>query len=101
ASDPKIVFHLGALTPVRLSFEDPYPYVTTNFEGTVNLVHAIMKESPNSRLIIASTAEVYGWQPGNRPIAEDVPLNPASPYAVTKVAADQYVQMAAKVYHLK
>jgi UDP-glucose 4-epimerase len=101
ASDPQIVFHLGALTPVRLSFDDPYPYITTNFEGTVNLVHAIVKETPNTRLIIASTAEVYGWQPSDRPIREDASLNPASPYAVTKVAADEYVQMANKVYHLK
>src|SRR5881397_639567 len=100
ASDPNVVFHLGALTPVRLSFDDPYPYITANFDGTVNLVHAILGESPNSRLIVASTAEVYGWQGGDRPIREDALLSPASPYAVTKVAADQYVQMASKVYHL-
>jgi len=101
ASEPEIIFHLGALTPVRLSFDDPYPYIATNFEGTVNLVHAILREAPNSRLIAASTAEVYGWQDGNRPIGEDAILNPASPYAVTKSAADQYVQMADRVYHLR
>ena len=101
ASEPEIIFHLGALTPVRLSFDDPYPYIATNFEGTVNLVHAILREAPNARLIAASTAEVYGWQDGNRPIREDAILNPASPYAVTKSAADQYVQMANRVYHLK
>src|SRR2546421_11954700 len=83
-SNPAIVFHLGALTPVRLSFDDPYPYITTNFDGTVNLVHAILKENPKTRLIAASTAEVYGWQDGKRPIREDDRLNPASPYAVTK-----------------
>src|SRR2546428_12689117 len=100
-SNPAIVFHLGALTPVRLSFDDPYPYITTNFDGTVNLVHAILKENPKTRLIAASTAEVYGWQDGKRPIREDDRLNPASPYAVTKSAADEYVQMANRVYHLK
>jgi UDP-glucose 4-epimerase len=100
ASEPEVIFHLGALTPVRLSFDDPYPYIATNFEGTVNLVHAILREAPNARLIAASTAEVYGWQGGNRPIREDAILNPASPYAVTKSAADQYVQMANRVYHL-
>ena len=98
ASEPEIIFHLGALTPVRLSFDDPYPYIATNFEGTVNLVHAILREA---MLIAASTAEVYGWQEGNRPIREEAILNPASPYAVTKSAADQYVQMADRVYHLK
>ncbi len=101
ASEPEIIFHLGALTPVRLSFDDPYPYIATNFEGTVNLVHAILKDAPNARLIAASTAEVYGWQDDDHPIKEDAILNPASPYAVTKSAADQYVQMANRVYHLK
>jgi len=100
-SEPEIIFHLGALTPVRLSFDDPYPYIATNFEGTVNLVHAILADAPNARLIAASTAEVYGWQENNKPIREDAILNPASPYAVTKSAADQYVQMANRVYHLK
>ncbi len=100
-SNPSIIFHLGALTPVRLSFDDPYPYITTNFDGTVNLVHAVLKESPKTRLIAASTAEVYGWQESSKPIREDVKLNPASPYAVTKAAADEYVQMANKVYHLR
>jgi nucleoside-diphosphate-sugar epimerase len=100
-SDPSIVFHLGALTPVRLSFDDPYPYIGINFDGTVNLVHSIIRQSPNTRLIAASTAEVYGWQPGDRPITENALLNPASPYAVTKAAADQYVQMANRIYHLR
>ena len=101
AAEPNVVFHLGALTPVRLSFDDPYPYVSTNFEGTLNLVHAILKDAPNARLIAASTAEVYGWQEGNKPIRENAVLNPASPYAVTKAAADEYVQMANRVYHLQ
>lgn len=101
ASKPEVIFHLGALTPVRLSFDDPYPYIATNFEGTVNLVHAILAEAPNARLIAASTAEVYGWQDTDKPIGENASLNPASPYAVTKSAADQYIQMANRVYHLK
>ncbi len=101
ASRPDIVFHLGALTPVRLSFDDPYPYISVNFDGTVNLVHSILKEAPNARLIAASTAEVYGWQKGERRIPESAVLNPASPYAVAKAAADQYVQMANRVYHLR
>ena len=100
-SKPGVVFHLGALTPVRLSFEDPYPYISTNFDGTVNLVHAMLKESPQARLVAASTAEVYGWQPDTAPILEDARLNPASPYAVSKAAADEYIQMASRIYHLK
>jgi len=101
ATQPQFVLHLGALTPVRLSFENPFPYLSTNLEGTVNVVHAILEKAPKARLIYASTAEVYGWQETQEPIKESAPLNPASPYAVSKEAADQYVRMAMKVYNLK
>src|SRR5919108_1997100 len=100
-SKPDVVFHLGAQTPVRLSFDDPYPYINVNFDGTVNLVHALLDQAPSARLFAASTAEVYGWQPNDTPISENALLHPASPYAVTKAAADQYVQMAYRIYHLK
>ena len=100
STSPRAVIHLGALTPVRYSFEDPFPYAKINFEGTMNVAHAILEVSPNTRLVAASTAEVYGWQP-HQPLLEDAKLNPSSPYAVSKTAADQYLRMAMKVYQLK
>jgi nucleoside-diphosphate-sugar epimerase len=100
SSSPEAVVHLGALTPVRYSFEDPFPYSKINFEGTMNVVHSILEDSPNTHLVAASTAEVYGWQK-HEPIREEAPLNPSSPYAVSKVAADKYIQMAMKVYGLR
>lgn len=101
ATQPQFVLHLGALTPVRSSFENPFPYISTNFEGTVNIVHAILEKAPKTRLIYASTAEVYGWQEKQEPVKETAPLNPASPYAVSKEAAEQYVRMAMKIYGLR
>jgi nucleoside-diphosphate-sugar epimerase len=97
---PEAVIHLAALTPVRHSFEDPFPYVRANYEGTMNFAHAVLETSPQTRMIAASTAEVYGWQP-NSPTLEDSRLSPASPYAVSKAACDNYLQMAMKVYGLK
>jgi nucleoside-diphosphate-sugar epimerase len=97
---PEAVVHLGAFTPVRHSFEDPFPYARINFEGTMNVAHAILEVSPRTRMISASTAEVYGWQPP-APTPETASLNPSSPYAVSKVAADTYLQMASKVYGLR
>jgi len=99
-SNPQFILHLGALTPVRLSYEDPFPFLRTNFLGTCNLVHAILDRAPRARLIAGSTAEVYGWQ-GSKPLKEDTRLRPSSPYAVSKAAADEYIQMAMKVYGLK
>jgi nucleoside-diphosphate-sugar epimerase len=102
SANPDYVCHLGALTPVRYSFEHPFENEETNYKGTMNIVHALLETSDfkSRRLLCASTAEVYGWQQKNVPFTEDLPLNPASPYAVSKAAADMYVRMAGEVYGL-
>jgi len=100
-AQPQFILHIGALTPVRLSFEDPFPYISTNFDGTINIIHAMLEKCPKANLIYASTAEVYGWQKRVKPTKETAALNPASPYAVSKQAADQYVRMAMRIYNLK
>lgn len=97
---PEMVIHLAALTPVRLSFENPFPCAEVNFKGTVNVTQAILDYNPKIRLICASTMEVYGWQSKRKPFVESQNLNPASPYAVSKAAADLYLQMMRRVYNL-
>ena len=97
---PQVVVHLAALTPVRLSFDDPLPYLRVNTIGTCNLVHALLERAPHTKLIVASSAEVYGWKP-SEPINELARLCPSSPYGVSKAAADEYVQMAIRVYGLR
>jgi len=101
-ANPDYILHLAALTPVRLSFERPFDYEKVNYLGTMNVVHAIMElpDYKKRKLIAASTAEVYGLQTDKKPLTEDTPLEPNSPYAVSKVAADNYLQMAARVYNL-
>jgi len=100
-SNPDIVFHLGALSPVRYSFEHPFQYQDVNFVGTMNIAHSLMElsDSKKRRLLTASTAEVYGIQ-AERPFREDMPLEPSSPYAVSKAAMDMYLRMAARVFGL-
>jgi GDP-4-dehydro-6-deoxy-D-mannose reductase len=99
--DPDIIFHLAALSPVRYSFEHPFKYQETNLIGTINLVHSIleMPDFKRHRLIAASTAEVYGIQE-RKPFKETLPLNPTSPYAVSKAAMDMYLRMASLAYSL-
>lgn len=100
-SDPEFILHLGAVTPVRLSFDDPFSCIDVNLRGTANLVDAALGRAPNlRRFILASTMEVYGWQEKEEPFGEDLPLNPASPYAVSKAAADMYVRMIGRVVDL-
>ena len=98
--EPEVVFHLASLSPVRMSFEHPLEFQDTNFIGTVNIAESLndLYGPDKTRLIAASTAEVYGIQPENKPFTEDLKLEPSSPYAVSKGALDMYLRMLNKVY---
>lgn len=99
--NPDVVFHLAALTPVRDSFERPFEYQQANLLGTMNVAHAMLElPDPQTRkLVAASTAEVYGLQE-KKPLKETLALKPTSPYAVSKAAADLYLQMMFHTYDL-
>jgi len=98
--EPDVVFHLAALSPVRLSFEHPLEVQESNIIGTVHVAEAIrdLYGPEKVRLVAASTAEVYGIQPENKPFTEDLSLEPSSPYAVSKAHLDMYLRMLNKVY---
>jgi dTDP-glucose 4,6-dehydratase len=81
------VFHLGALIPIPYSYRHPREFVTANVEGTLNVLEAARREEP-ARIVHTSTSEVYGTAQ-RVPIDEEHPLRPQSPYAASKVGADQ------------
>jgi len=97
---PDYILHLGAYTPVRFSFEQPIEYQQANYMATINIVHAALEINNLKKFIFASTMETYGWQKKREPFTEDMPLHPGSPYAVSKVAAEKYIQMAGIAYKL-
>ncbi len=84
-----VVFHLAAVTFVPESIQDPRRAMRVNVEGTMNLVQACRARLPESRFLFVSTSEVYG-PPVDLPIREEHPLNPKTPYAISKAAADSY-----------
>lgn len=81
------VLHLAALIGIPYSYLAPESYVDTNVTGTLNVVQAAT-DLGVSRVVHTSTSEVYGTAQ-YVPIDEKHPLNPQSPYAATKVGADQ------------
>jgi dTDP-glucose 4,6-dehydratase len=83
----EVVFHLGALIPIPYSYRHPREFVTANVEGTLNVLEAARREEP-ARILHTSTSEVYGTAQ-TVPIDEEHPLHPQSPYAASKVGADQ------------
>lgn len=81
------ICHLAALIGIPYSYQSPDSYVDTNIKGTLNLLQAA-KTCDIQRFIQTSTSEVYG-SAQTVPISENHPLNAQSPYAATKIAADQ------------
>jgi dTDP-glucose 4,6-dehydratase len=82
-----LVFHLGALIPIPYSYRHPREFVSTNVEGTLNVLEAA-RRGEHARIVHTSTSEVYGTAQ-TVPIDEEHRLHPQSPYAASKVAADQ------------
>lgn len=83
----RIVMHLAALVGIPFSYHAPDAYVETNVRGTLNVLQAA-RDLDVDRVIATSTSEVYG-SARFVPITEDHALNAQSPYAATKIAADQ------------
>lgn len=85
----EIIFHLAALIGIPYSYISPLAYIKTNVEGTYNILQAAREEGVQ-RVVHTSTSEVYGTA-RYVPINEEHPLQAQSPYAATKIAADQLV----------
>jgi NAD dependent epimerase/dehydratase len=83
----EVVFHLAALIAIPYSYVAPASFVDTNVHGTLNILEAARRAGVR-RVVQTSTSEVYGT-PAELPIRETHPLNAQSPYAASKVAADQ------------
>ncbi len=81
------VLHLAALVGIPYSYVAPESYLDTNIQGTLNVLQAVRSHG-TAQLVCTSTSEVYGTAQFV-PITEDHPLNAQSPYAATKIAADQ------------
>lgn len=92
------IVHLAALGGVRPSIERPLDYLETNLRATLRLLeHARQHGTP--RFIFASSSSVYGPTDG-KPSAEDDPLSPCSPYALTKQQGEQWGRLHAQLHGL-
>lgn len=86
---PDVIFHLASNANVRASFDYPHAVLSNNILGTSNLFEAVRLAELDPVIQHCSTSEVYGQvDPKNVPITEDCPIQPSSPYAVSKVAQD-------------
>jgi GDP-4-dehydro-6-deoxy-D-mannose reductase len=86
---PDRIYHLAAQSYPSESWDAPIATMRTNVEGTLNLLEAARQHCPSARIHIAGSSAEYGWvAPEETPIPETRALRPASPYGVSKVAAE-------------
>ena len=92
------VLNLAARAGVRYSVENPHVYLSTNAEGTLNLLEC-MRENGCKKFVLASTSSLYA---GNKmPFTEDLAVNePLSPYAASKKAGELMAYSYHKLYEM-
>lgn len=81
------IFNLAALIGIPYSYTAMNSYVSTNINGTQNLLNIFFKNKKLQKIILTSTSEVYG-SALYTPINENHPLQPQSPYSASKISSD-------------
>lgn len=92
----EVVYHLAALIAIPYSYIAPHSFFTTNTLGTVHLLQAA-RDASVGRVVHVSTSECYGTAQ-TVPISEDHPLVAQSPYAASKIGADQAAGSFARAF---
>ncbi len=96
--DINVIYHQAAFTSVPQSILMPHSCNDININGTLNILNAA-RINDIDKIIFASSSSVYGDEP-SLPKKEDMKKNPKSPYAVSKLAGEGYVQVYNKIYGL-
>lgn len=97
---PEACIHLSALAFVPEGWTNTENLFSVNVIGTIHLLEACQKHAPSARVLVISSAEVYGRKSVQRPLSENDPLCPANPYAVSKAAADRIALLYARQHSL-
>ncbi|MFQ5692670.1 MAG: GDP-mannose 4,6-dehydratase [Nitrospinota bacterium] len=99
---PDRIFHLAAQSYVVTSWHAPEESLSTNILGTLNLLEAVREVGIDPLIQTAGSSEEYGFVlPEDVPIRETHPLNPLSPYAVSKVGQDLLSYQYFKSYGIR
>lgn len=98
---PDYVFHLAAQSSPQLSWEQPELTFEINVHGTLNILDAVRHCGVSPVLEMFLSSSEYATGDSGKPIREDHPLDPSSPYGVSKVAAGQLSVLYGKRYGLR
>jgi nucleoside-diphosphate-sugar epimerase len=97
-NNPEVIFHLAAAAYVPYSFDHPREVYNINLTGTQNVLDAARGIDGLEQLVCTASSEIYGTC--QSPIDETHRMNPTSPYASSKAAADRLAFSYFNTYHL-
>ena len=99
---PTLVFHLAAQSLPTRSWKEPEPTFEVNVFGTLRLLEAIREAGLDPTIVVACSSAEYGFSAADEiPIGETKELRPASPYGISKVAADLLARLYWRTYGMK
>lgn len=97
---PDVLAHLAAQMDVRRSVEDPMYDASVNVLGSLNLLEAVRRHTPRTRVVFASTGGALYGDNTTPPNFEDFKKDPESPYAITKLSVEYYLAYYGRVHTL-
>lgn len=97
---PDAILHLGGIAFVPLGWTQPQRVFHVNTIGTLNVLDAVRQHRPAARILVVTSAEVYGSHPAPAPLAEDAPYRPDNIYGIAKAAADHAALLYAAHHRL-
>ena len=98
---PQEIYHLAAQSFPHVSWKQPWLTHQVNVEGTLNILEAVRTLANQPAVVVASSSSIYSQRADGLPIREDDPCMPASPYGVSKLAADHSARLYAARYGMR
>ena len=99
---PEVIFHLAGQANVGLSWKKPAMTMEINLVAAVNLMEAVRKHCPRCAIVLVGSSDEYGnLKEKGQLVSEETPLQPMTPYAISKIAQEQTGQAYAKAYGMK
>lgn len=93
---PEMVFHLAAVAGTRSSIDNPSEYIEVNVQGTSKLIESF---DSIEKFVLTSSSSIYGEVPVHKlPVKESSDYSPETPYALSKINAEQAVELYSGIY---
>lgn len=96
---PDVIFHLAGQADVGRSWKIPIKTFELNVLGSINLMEALRNYSDSSALVLVGSSDEYGnLGDAGASVSERTPVNPSTPYAISKLAQERMGQVYSKAY---